>query len=83
VERTPLRYFELLAGYYTRGFPRYAHADEKSAHFTIGVGLSLSELIFKPLGEAEGEPFAFLDLASSYFQAPVYVSDERVRRRAR
>jgi len=83
VERTPLRYFELLAGYYTRGFPRYAHADEKSAHFTIGVGLSLSELIFKPLAAAEGEPFAFLDLASSYFQAPVHVDDERVRRRER
>ncbi|HYQ15361.1 MAG TPA: DUF2279 domain-containing protein, partial [Polyangiaceae bacterium] len=30
LERTPFRYFELLGGYYTRGFPRYAHADEKS-----------------------------------------------------
>ena len=83
LERTPLRYFELLAGYYTRGFPRYAHADEKSTHFVIGVGLSLSETIFQPLQEAQGEPFTFLSLASNYFEAPLYVSAERVRRRPR
>jgi hypothetical protein len=83
VERTPLRYVELLAGYYTRGFPRYAQADERSAHFVLGVGLSLSELIFWPLSQHEGEPFTFLDLASHYVQSPLFLSSERVRRRAR
>jgi hypothetical protein len=83
LERTPFRYFELLAGYYTRGFPRYAHADEKSTHFVLGVGLSLSEAILGPLEQAQGEPFSFLNLASNYFESPLYVSSERVRRRPR
>jgi hypothetical protein len=83
LERTPFRYFELLAGYYTRGFPRYARADEKSAHFVLGIGLSLSEAILEPLAEAHGQPFSFLNLASNYFQSPLYLSTESVRRRAR
>jgi hypothetical protein len=83
LERTPLRYFELLAGYYTRGFPRYAQSDERSAHFAIGVGLSLSEVILQPLETSHGQPFTFLNLASNYFQSPLYVSSERVRRAPR
>jgi Predicted periplasmic lipoprotein (DUF2279) len=79
VERTPLRYLELLAGYYTRGFPRYAQATRKSQHVFVGVGLSLSELIFKPLAAERGEPFRFIDLATNYFQSPLYVSAERQR----
>jgi hypothetical protein len=82
VERTPARYLELLGGYYTRGFPRYAKADERSKHYVIGVGLSLSELIFAPLERAHGQPFSFLNLATNYFQAPLYLSSERVRTRA-
>jgi hypothetical protein len=83
LERTPFRYFELLAGYYTRGFPRYARADEKSTHFVLGIGLSLSEAILEPLAEANGQPFSFLNLASNYVQSPLYLSTESVRRRAR
>jgi predicted lipoprotein DUF2279 len=83
LERTPVRYLELFAGYYTRGFPRYAHADEKTSHFMLGVGVSLSELIFKPLDAARGQPFSFLDLASNYFETPLYAASESVRRRAR
>jgi hypothetical protein len=48
-----------------------------------GGGLSLSEAIFEPLAEAHGEPFSFLELASSYAQSRLYVSSERVRRRER
>lgn len=80
LQRTPFRYFELLAGYYTRGFPRYAHADERSAHFVLGVGLSLSEAILQPLEDTHGQPFSFLNLASNYFQSPLYLSTESVRR---
>jgi Predicted periplasmic lipoprotein (DUF2279) len=79
VERTPLRYLELLGGYYTRGFPRYAQATLKSQHLFFGVGLSLSELIFKPLARERGEPFRFIDLASNYFQSPLYAATERSR----
>lgn len=82
LERTPFRYFEPFVGYYTRGFPRYAKASEKSAHVMVGVGVSLSELIFRPLDDSHGQPFTFLNLASNYFQAPLYGSYERVRRRA-
>jgi hypothetical protein len=83
LERTPLKYLELMGGYYTRGFPRYAHADERSAHFVLGIGLSLSEAILAPLEQAQGQPFTFLNLASNYFEAPLYLSSERVRRQAR
>ncbi len=83
LERTPLRYMELLGGYYTRGFQRDARAGERSAHFVLGVGLNLSEAILQPLEEAQGQPFTFLNLASGYFQSPIYLSSERVRRRAR
>lgn len=81
VERTPARYLELLGGYYTRGFPRYAQADERSKHYVLGVGLSLSELILAPLERAHGQPFSFLNLASNYFQSPLYLSSERIRRK--
>lgn len=80
LERTPARYLELLVGYYTRGFPRYAGADEKSKHLMLGVGVSLSETLFKPLERSHGEPFAFLNLATHYFQSPLYLASERVRR---
>jgi hypothetical protein len=83
LDRTPFRYFEPFVGYYTRGFPRYAHANEKSKHWMFGVGLSLSELLLRPLEEAHGQPFTFLNLASNYFQHPLYGSYESVRRRAR
>lgn len=82
LERTPARYLELLAGYYSRGFPRYARTDQKTAHFLVGVGLSLSAAIFEPLERSHGEPFEFLNLATNYFQSPLYLSSERVRRRS-
>jgi hypothetical protein len=83
LERTPARYLELLAGFYTRGFPRYAQAEQKSQHFLLGVGLSLSQLILQPLEDAQGQPFSFLNLASNYFQAPLYLATERSRQRPR
>jgi hypothetical protein len=83
VERTPLRYLELLGGYYTRGFPRYAQAARKSQHVFFGIGLNLSEVITKPLATERGEPFRFLDLATRYFQSPLYVATERSRSRRR
>lgn len=83
LERTPARFLEPFVGYYTRGFPRYAHSDIKSAHLMVGIGVSLSELLLRPLEEAHGEPFEFANLASNYFQTPLYGAKERVRTRQR
>jgi hypothetical protein len=83
LERTPARYLELLGGFYTRGFPRYADAHERSKHYLLGVGLSLSETILDPLERSHGQPFTFLNLASNYLQSPLYLSAEKVRRRPR
>jgi hypothetical protein len=80
VSETPLRYLELMCGYYTRGFPRYAEADEKSRHLFVGIGLNLSETVLRPLARSHGGPFEFLDLASRYFQSPLYLASERVSR---
>jgi hypothetical protein len=49
----------------------------------LGIGLSVSEAILEPLEAAHGEPFTFLNLASNYFQSPLYLSSESVRRQAR
>ncbi len=44
---TPLRFLELQAGYYTRGFSKMERADgfERSRHAFIGVGVNLSQLL--------------------------------------
>jgi hypothetical protein len=83
LERTPARFLEPFVGYYTRGFPRYAKSDVKSAHVMVGIGLSLSELLLRPLEESHGQPFTFVNLASNYFQHPLYGAYERVRTRRR
>lgn len=51
---TPLRFFELQAGYYTRGFSTAEQADglTRSRRAFVGVGLNLSELL---LGRRAGQ----------------------------
>ena len=47
---TPLRWFELQTGYYTRGFRSYDDAalrDNPERHLYVGVGLSIPELFGK------------------------------------
>jgi hypothetical protein len=79
-ERTPLRFFELLAGYYTRGFDKDLNARFKTSHLFFGVGISLEQLLFRPLGQAYGCFFDFLGLAANYFEMPcTYLSVERTR----
>ena len=45
---TPLKYVELQAGYYTRGFSKEAKKDghERKRHGFVGVGVNLSQLVF-------------------------------------
>ena len=83
LHRTPARFFELLAGYYTRGFNKSLDVPIKTAHVFFGIGLSLDEIVFRPLERAHGEPFRFMGLASNYFQVPyTYVSVEHTRQAA-
>ena len=45
---TPLKYVELQAGYYTRGFSKEAKKDgqERKRHGFVGIGVNLSQLVF-------------------------------------
>ena len=54
---TPLRFFELQAGYYTRGFLSAERDDglERSRRAFVGVGLNLSELLLGPRAKQESE----------------------------
>lgn len=47
LRRTPLRYLELQAGYYTRGFSKEERAAiDKTRHLFWGVSLNLGEMLF-------------------------------------
>src|SRR5690606_14776572 len=52
---TPLRFFELQAGYYTRGFSSAEQSDghTPSRRAFVGVGLNLSELLLGPRANQE------------------------------
>lgn len=54
---TPLRFLELQAGYYTRGFSKAEAADGlgRSRHGFIGVGLNLNELLLGRRASQETE----------------------------
>lgn len=45
---TPLKYFELQSGYYSRGFSKQARADGKTRtqQGFVGIGVNLTELLF-------------------------------------
>lgn len=82
VNRTPFRFLELLGGYYTRGF-KNPNATEKTAHVVFGVGVSLEQMFLVPLAQRLGEPFEFLRFGPHYLQAPLYATEEIVRRAPR
>jgi len=54
---TPLRFVELQAGYYARGFSEAAQArgDGRSRHTFVSLGLNLNELLFGRQADTEGE----------------------------
>ncbi len=47
LNKTPLKYFELHAGYYTRGMRSFdkGHFDEEERNFYIAVGVNINELL--------------------------------------
>jgi hypothetical protein len=82
LERSPVRFVELLLGYYTRGFEDDLYPRFRKASVFFGVGVSLEQLLFKPLAEQYGWPFDFMGLATNYFQVPgTYAYQERSRTR--
>jgi hypothetical protein len=44
LENSPLRYVEVLGGYYTRNFMGHSGADDKERTLFVGLGLNLSEV---------------------------------------
>lgn len=54
---TPLRYLELQAGYYTRGFSKEERDAglERSRHSFVGIGINLNELVFGRRSTQESE----------------------------
>ena len=48
LKQTPLKYFELQAGYYTRGFSKEAKNDgqNRRQYGFVGIGINLSQLLF-------------------------------------
>lgn len=80
VRDTPLRYLELQAGYYTRGFSDAEQADGRSPrrHGFVGVGLNLSELLWGRRGPAESEWRSAGRLFLEHIQLP-YTSAKATR----
>jgi hypothetical protein len=86
LKTTPLKYFELQLGYHTEGFKSSQKDEfpEAKTELRFGVGLDLSELIFKPLDRNEDNALLqAMDTFTRYYRLPYTststVIDERVR----
>ena len=70
---SPLKYLELQLGYHTEGFKKNdsKHFKEKKAEITFGVGINLSEVLFKPANSySKNVGFDYADTFFKYYQAP-------------
>ncbi len=69
---TPLRFFELLAGYEARGFSRAAEAagQERRREVFWGVGLNLTELFLGKRADAESTPATAARLFLEHINIP-------------
>lgn len=73
VRSTPLRFFELYLGYYSRGFLSDAPDAIERTRLYVGAGIDLEQVFAATLGSAEKEPGGWKDYASTTlrsFQAP-------------
>ena len=73
LRKTPLKYIELQLGYKTRGFKKddRPYFDKKTTELYAGIGLDLSEALFKPLKKkTDSELVDFADTFFRYYQAP-------------
>jgi hypothetical protein len=70
---TPLKYFELQLGYHAEGFKKKdkAYFKKKKAEVYAGIGLDLSEVLFKPIKtQTESELVDYAQTFFRYYQAP-------------
>ena len=69
---TPLKYLELQLGYHTQGYNNdRQHFKEKRTEVLFGVGINLSEAVFKPLKKhSDNSLIDYADTFFQYYQAP-------------
>ena len=86
LKKTPLKYFELQLGYHTEGFKSSERGEfpEAKTELQFGIGLNLSEVLFKPLDRNEDNALVqAMSTFSNYYRLPYTsvstVLDERVR----
>lgn len=65
LKESPLRYFDILTGYYTRNFHGDAQLERRERDLFIGVGLDLSELLSFTSASVI---FRYLELPYTYIQ---------------
>lgn len=83
---SPLKFFELQLGYHAEGFKKNEQEQfpEAKTELQFGIGLDLSEVVFKPINKNLDNAFIdHMDTFFRYYRLPnTYVStvvDERVR----
>lgn len=72
-KKTPLKYFELQLGYHTQGFKKHDeyHFKDKKAEVSFGIGINLSEVLFKPMKKHTNSAIVdWGDTFFKYYQAP-------------
>ena len=85
LKTTPLKYFELQLGYHTEGFKKAdrPYFKQKKARLYTGIGLDLSEVLFKPLKkQTESEWLDQVDTFFRYYQAPGIYTTTSLQTRA-
>jgi hypothetical protein len=73
LRKTPLKYLELQLGYHAKGFKKddKPYFKKKKATVYAGVGLDLSEVLFKPLkSQTDSQLIDYADTFFRYYQAP-------------
>lgn len=73
LQGTPLKFLELQLGYHTQGYSGNdkKHFREKTTEVLFGVGINLTETVFKPLKKRTDSPIVdYADTFFQYYQAP-------------
>ncbi|EWH08769.1 hypothetical protein DS2_15699 [Catenovulum agarivorans DS-2] len=72
LKNTPLKYFELQLGYFTRGFNKddRPYTDFRSTETFVGISINLDELLFNPYRQQLGKVGQYLRTATHYLQVP-------------
>jgi predicted lipoprotein DUF2279 len=75
---TPLRYFEIHTGYYTRGYTGAAvQTGNETRTAYVGLGLNLTELLFSQPGLRDTDAGSVVRAFNKYFQLPyTYVASD-------